>query len=158
MEELAQVVAGVMLRRTKDEALDLPPKMRTWQPVEIDSAEVRRAEATALRFFADNPQRDGPAWATFLGKLNQARHALALAKVEATLEAVRERLEAGEKVVVFSSYTRRHRAAQRRSSATRPASSPAPPRSRSARPRPMPSRRTPACASCWATSWPRAWG
>ena len=105
VEELAQVVAGVMLRRTKDEALDLPPKTRTWQPVEIDSAEVRRAEATALAFFADNPQRDGPAWATFLGKLNQARHALALAKVEATLEAVRERLEAGEKVVVFSSYS-----------------------------------------------------
>jgi SWI/SNF-related matrix-associated actin-dependent regulator 1 of chromatin subfamily A len=105
MEELAQVVAGVMLRRTKDEALDLPPKMRTWQPVEIDSAQVRRAEATALQFFSDNPQRDGPAWATFLGKLNQARHALALAKVEATLEAVQERLEAGEKVVVFSSYT-----------------------------------------------------
>ncbi len=105
MEELAQVVAGVMLRRTKDEALDLPPKMRTWQPVEIDSAEVRRAEATALQFFSDNPQRDGPAWATFLGKLNQARHALALAKVDATLDAVRERLEAGEKVVVFSSYS-----------------------------------------------------
>ncbi len=46
-----------------------------------------------------------PPGRTFLGKLNQARHALALAKVEATLEAVRERLEAGEKVVVFSSYS-----------------------------------------------------
>jgi SWI/SNF-related matrix-associated actin-dependent regulator 1 of chromatin subfamily A len=29
LEELAQLVAGVMLRRTKDEALDLPEKVRT---------------------------------------------------------------------------------------------------------------------------------
>ncbi len=60
MEELAQVVAGVMLRRTKDEALDLPPKMRTWQPVEIDSAEVRRAEATALRSSTTTPSATVP--------------------------------------------------------------------------------------------------
>ncbi len=103
--ELASIVAGVMLRRTKDEALDLPPKVRTWQPVDIDAREVRKAEAAALQFFSDNPQRDGPSWATFLGKLNQARHALAVAKLDATIEAVRERVEAGEKVVVFSSYS-----------------------------------------------------
>ncbi len=98
-------MAGVMLRRTKDEALDLPPKTRTWQPVTVDSASVRRAEARALDFFVRNPLRDGPTWGAFLGLLNTARHTLALAKVDATLEAVRERIESGEKVVVFSSYT-----------------------------------------------------
>jgi SWI/SNF-related matrix-associated actin-dependent regulator 1 of chromatin subfamily A len=36
--------------------------------------------------------------------LNRARHALAKAKAAATIEAVRERLEADEKVVVFSTY------------------------------------------------------
>jgi hypothetical protein len=35
LEELAQVVSGVLLRRTKYEALDLPPKVRSWQPVAI---------------------------------------------------------------------------------------------------------------------------
>ena len=89
VEELASIVAGVMLRRSKDEALDLPPKTRTWQPVELSGKAVRRDEAAALDFFVRNPQRDGPAWGTFLGKLNHARHTLALAKVDATLEAVR---------------------------------------------------------------------
>ena len=41
----------------------------------------------------------------FLGLLTQARQGLAVAKVPHTLEAVRERVESGEKVVVFSSFT-----------------------------------------------------
>ena len=105
LEELAGLVSGVMLRRTKDEALDLPPKLRTWQPVEVAGKEVARLEARALAYLEKHPARGGETWITFLGLLNRARHALALAKVPATIEAVRERVEAGEKVVVFSSYT-----------------------------------------------------
>jgi hypothetical protein len=37
--------------------------------------------------------------------LNKARHALAVAKAPLTIAAVRERVEAGDKVLVFSSYT-----------------------------------------------------
>lgn len=103
--ELAELVSGVMLRRTKDEALDLPPKLRTWQPVEVTSKEVARLEGRALDYLAKNPSRSGPTWISFLGLLNRARHALALAKVPATIEAIRERVEAGDKVVVFTSYT-----------------------------------------------------
>jgi SWI/SNF-related matrix-associated actin-dependent regulator 1 of chromatin subfamily A len=105
VEELARIVSGVMLRRVKTEALDLPPKTRTWLPVEVEAKQARRLEAQALAFYAGNPDRDGPRWIEFLGRLNKARHALALAKAPLTLEAVRERVEAGEKVVVFSSYT-----------------------------------------------------
>ena len=94
-----------MLRRTKSEALDLPPKTRSWQPVEVDGKRFRQQEARALDFYEAHPERGGPTWATFLGLLTQARHALAVAKVPHTLEAVRERVEAGEKVVVFTSYT-----------------------------------------------------
>ena len=105
VEELAKVVSGVMLRRAKSEALDLPPKTRTWQPVELDGKRFRQQEARALAFYEAHPERDGPTWARFLGLLSQARQALAVAKVAHTLEAVRERVEAGEKVVVFSSFT-----------------------------------------------------
>jgi SWI/SNF-related matrix-associated actin-dependent regulator 1 of chromatin subfamily A len=104
LEELAQLVSGVMLRRTKDEALDLPPKVRSWQPVSIPNKKVGQLEARALDYLNANPARSGPTWITFLGMLNRARHELAVAKTPATLEAVRERLEAGEKVVVFTSY------------------------------------------------------
>ncbi len=105
LEELAQLVSGVLLRRTKDEALDLPPKVRTWQPVEIADKAVGQLEGQALDYLAANPARSGQTWMQFLGLLNKARHAIAVAKVPATIEAVQERLNAGEKVVVFTSYT-----------------------------------------------------
>ena len=105
VEELAKVVSGVMLRRAKSEALDLPPKTRTWQPVEVDGKRFRNQEARALAFYEAHPERGGPTWATFLGLLTQARQGLAVAKMPHTLEAVRERVESGEKVVVFSSFT-----------------------------------------------------
>jgi SWI/SNF-related matrix-associated actin-dependent regulator 1 of chromatin subfamily A len=104
LEELAQLVSGVLLRRTKDEALDLPPKVRSWQPVTIPVKKVVQLEARALDFLNANPARSGPTWITFLGLLNRARHELAMAKVPATIEAIRERLEAEEKVVVFTGY------------------------------------------------------
>jgi Helicase conserved C-terminal domain/SWIM zinc finger len=95
----------VMLRRAKSEALDLPPKTRTWQPVEVDGKRFRQQEARALAFYEAHPERSGATWATFLGLLTQARQSLAISKAPLTLEAVRERVEAGEKVVVFSSFT-----------------------------------------------------
>ena len=104
LEELAQLVSGVMLRRTKDEALDLPPKVRSWQPVSVSGTKVGQLEARALDYLNANPARGGATWISFLGLLNRARHELAVAKVPATIEAVRERIEAGEKVVVFTSY------------------------------------------------------
>ena len=38
--------------------------------------------------------------------LNRARHATAVAKAPSTVQTVRERVEAGEKVVVFTSYAK----------------------------------------------------
>jgi SWI/SNF-related matrix-associated actin-dependent regulator 1 of chromatin subfamily A len=105
VDELGRLISGVMLRRTKTEALDLPPKTRTWLPVEVEAKQARKLEAQALAFYSDNPQRSGPTWIDFLGRLNKARHALAVAKTPLTISAVTERVEAGEKVVVFSSYT-----------------------------------------------------
>ncbi|MCS6800314.1 MAG: SNF2-related protein [Chloroflexota bacterium] len=104
LEELAALVSGIMLRRTKDEALDLPPKTRIWQEIEIKSQKARQLEARAIEFFEKHPATQGPTWSQFLGLLNTARHALAEAKIPHTLEAVHERLEAEEKVVVFTNY------------------------------------------------------
>lgn len=105
LDELAQIVSGVMLRRTKDDALDLPPKVRGWQPIEISGTrakEVARLEARALAYFGQHPARSGPTWVNFLGQLSRARHALAVAKAPATIEATRQRIDGGEKVVVFT--------------------------------------------------------
>jgi SNF2 family DNA or RNA helicase len=59
VEELAKLVSGVMLRRAKSEALDLRPKTRSWQPVEVDGKRFRRQEARALAFYEAHPERAG---------------------------------------------------------------------------------------------------
>ena len=70
------------------------------------SKSVGSLEARALDYLDAAPGPLGPTWITFLGLLNRARHATAVAKAPPTVEAVRERVEAGEKVVVFTSYTK----------------------------------------------------
>jgi len=104
MEELAELLNEVMLRRTKDEALDLPPKVRTWLPLELPTSRVASYEQRALRFLADNPARSGPTWGTFLGLLNKARQELAVLKATMTADFVGDCVEAGQKVVVFTQY------------------------------------------------------
>ncbi len=104
IEELAKVISGVMLRRTKDEALDLPEKVRTWLPIEAVKPNVTSLEARALEYLNKNPARDGETWITFLGLLNKARHALAVSKSVSTATFVADLVEAGQKVVVFTSY------------------------------------------------------
>jgi SWI/SNF-related matrix-associated actin-dependent regulator 1 of chromatin subfamily A len=104
VDELAKLVSGVMLRRTKDEALDLPEKVRTWLPVETARPKVASLEARALEYLGKNPSRSGETWITFLGLLNKARHELAVAKAPSTASFVSDLIEAGQKVVVFTAY------------------------------------------------------
>lgn len=104
VDELAQVVSGVMLRRTKDEVLDLPEKVRTWLPIEVSYDRVRALEEQALAYLAANPARQGETWIHFLGLLNKARHSLATAKAPETARFVKDLVEGGQKVVVFTSY------------------------------------------------------
>src|SRR5262249_59506813 len=48
IEELTVQLHGVMLRRSKDDVLALPPKLRTWLPLEAPSG--TRARGIAKRF------------------------------------------------------------------------------------------------------------
>lgn len=104
VEELARRLNSVMLRRTKAEAMDLPDKVRTWLPLELPTKRVGSLEQRALDYLRKNPSRSGPTWGTYLAKLNEARHALAVLKATATADFVGDCVEAGQKVVVFSSY------------------------------------------------------
>ena len=105
LDELSQVMAGVMLRRAKSEVLDLPEKVRTWLPLPVPTSRVGSLEQRALDYLRDNPARSGPTWVTFLGMLNKARHQLAVLKATPTADFVGDLVEAGQKVVVFTGYT-----------------------------------------------------
>ncbi|MDA1191946.1 MAG: DEAD/DEAH box helicase, partial [Candidatus Poribacteria bacterium] len=113
LDELTVQLHGVMLRRTKDETLDLPPKMRTWLDVEIHPKAVEHLNA-AIRDLATLSRRnrkredDTPetrrAAGQLLGRLTTTRRKLAALKAKDTIGVIGNALEQGEKVIVFSAF------------------------------------------------------
>ena len=111
IEELTVQLHGVMLRRSKDDVLSLPPKLRTWLPVEVPAGTGSRAIKKVFELLAgkrDLPSTSRDVEARKRGKLLafvvEARQALAFAKVSATLDFVRGAIDQGEKVIVFSCF------------------------------------------------------
>jgi SNF2 family DNA or RNA helicase len=104
INELNLLLKEVMLRRKKDEVLDLPPKIRSWVPVQIDGVSAWRAYDDFLSWFrAADPTR--PNDTEFLARITKLRVALHKAKHAACAERIRDALATGQKVIVFTSYT-----------------------------------------------------
>ena len=111
VEELTVQLHGVMLRRSKDDVLALPPKLRTWLPVDVPSGTGARAVKKVFELLAGKDSRPAPARdielrrrGKLLAFLVEARQALAFAKATATLEFVKGAIDQGEKVIVFSCF------------------------------------------------------
>jgi SWI/SNF-related matrix-associated actin-dependent regulator 1 of chromatin subfamily A len=103
VEDLRDRLLDVLLRRTKDEVLDLPPKLRTYMPVEVDLTAYRRVWlAHAEKMYALARAKRRYPRRTLLAEIAKLRHAAALAKIPAALALAEEMLEAGEKAVVFT--------------------------------------------------------
>ena len=102
--ELNLLLKEVMLRRKKDDVLDLPPKIRSWVPVQIDAVSALTAYADFVAWFqAVDPSR--PNDTEFLARITRLRLALHKAKHAACAERIRDVLATGQKVLVFASYT-----------------------------------------------------
>lgn len=102
--ELNLLLKEVMLRRKKDEVLDLPPKIRSWVPVQIDGVSAWKAYDDFLSWFRTaDPTR--PNDTEFLARITKLRVALHKAKHAACAERIRDVLATGQKVIVFTSYT-----------------------------------------------------
>jgi SWI/SNF-related matrix-associated actin-dependent regulator of chromatin subfamily A-like protein 1 len=110
IEELTVQLHGVMLRRSKDDVLALPPKLRTWLPVEVPSGTGARAIKKVFELLAGDtrpvPSRNAALQrrGRLLALLVEARQALAFAKATATLDFVKGAIDQGEKVIVFSCF------------------------------------------------------
>ena len=113
IDELTVQLHGVMLRRSKDDVLALPPKLRTWLPVAVPVGTGSRAIKKVLALLTgksddsigvvtktSDPRKRGQ----LLAFITEARQALAVAKTSATLDFVRGAVEQGEKVIVFSCF------------------------------------------------------
>ncbi len=102
--ELNLLLKEVMLRRKKDDVLDLPPKIRSWVPVQIDAVSALKAYRDFVEWFqAADPSR--PNDTEFLARITRLRLALHKAKHAACAERIRDVLATGQKVLVFASYT-----------------------------------------------------
>jgi SWI/SNF-related matrix-associated actin-dependent regulator 1 of chromatin subfamily A len=113
VDELTVQLHGVMLRRSKDDVVALPPKLRTWIPVTVPAGTGGRAIQKAIALLTgksgDNagalPKAvDARKRGRLLAFLTEARQALAVAKTSATLDFVSGATEQGEKVIVFSCF------------------------------------------------------
>jgi SWI/SNF-related matrix-associated actin-dependent regulator 1 of chromatin subfamily A len=111
IEELTVQLHGVMLRRTKDEVLALPPKLRAWLPVEVPSGTGASAIKKVFALLAGKDTRPVQARdvelrrrGQLLAFLIEARQALAIAKAAVTLDFVKSAIDQGEKLIVFSCF------------------------------------------------------
>lgn len=105
IEELNLLMKEVMLRRTKDEVLDLPPKIRSWVPVDVSAspAALNAVESFLVWYQATDPAK--PNDTQFLARLTKVRVALHKAKHKAVAERIRDVVATGQKVVVFTSFS-----------------------------------------------------
>ncbi len=104
LDELNRLMKEVMLRRKKDEVLDLPPKIRSWVPVDISDSP---SAAVAVESFLDwysGTDPTSPNDTQFLARLTKVRVALHKAKQKAVAERIRDVIETGEKAVVFTCF------------------------------------------------------
>jgi SWI/SNF-related matrix-associated actin-dependent regulator 1 of chromatin subfamily A len=111
VEELTVQLHGVMLRRAKDQVLALPPKLRTWLPIEVPKGtgvkDMRQVVALLMsedKVAPDSTVDDRRLRGRLLAAVTRARQTLAAAKIAATIDFVTGAVEQGEKVIVFSCF------------------------------------------------------
>ncbi len=111
IDELTVQLHGVMLRRSKDQVLALPPKLRTWLSVPVPKGtgvgDMRKVvelligeQDIAPGSTIDQRRLRG----RLLHAVTRARQRLAAVKVDATIDFVTGAVEQGEKVIVFSCF------------------------------------------------------
>src|SRR4029078_5165134 len=101
-----------MLRRKKDEVLDLPPKIRSWVPLAVENAAALNAQRSFAQWFAGS-DASRPNDKYFRAPLTKVRVALHKAKQKAVEERIRDVISTNRKVVVFTTFTEglnKHRA------------------------------------------------
>ncbi|MEI8154968.1 MAG: SNF2-related protein, partial [Hyphomicrobiales bacterium] len=104
LDELNLLMKEIMLRRKKDEVLDLPPKIRSWVPVDISAAPAALLAVENFLAWYLGTDPAAPNDTQFLARLTKVRVALHKAKHKAVAERIRDVVAAGDKVVVFTAF------------------------------------------------------
>ena len=104
LDELNLLMKEIMLRRKKDEVLDLPPKVRSWVPVDISAAPAALSAVENFLAWYQATDPAAPNDTQFLARLTKVRVALHKAKHKAVAERIRDVVASGDKVVIFTAF------------------------------------------------------
>jgi SWI/SNF-related matrix-associated actin-dependent regulator 1 of chromatin subfamily A len=104
LEELVVQLRGALLRRSKDDVLDLPPKIRTWLPVPVTPGLGAKEISRVVQLLLMKEEGKKRERAHLLALLTIAREKVAAAKVKQTIDLIESAVQQGEKVIVFSCF------------------------------------------------------
>lgn len=97
--ELHEILTKCMIRNRKEDCLDLPDKLQTFMPVDVDLSRYRQAVDDYMEAKEIHPR------AYQMVLVGQMKKYLAYSKIKATIDMVEQVLESGDSCVVFSDYT-----------------------------------------------------
>lgn len=108
LDELAKKTEDVIFRRTKKECLNLPPKLRSFKPVELKPEQYKEYKKAIADLVSQYRERvaagEVDESAEALVTLNYLRKVGSKYKVEGALEIAQEILEQGQSVVIFTEF------------------------------------------------------
>lgn len=99
-EELNEILNTCMVRRLKKEAIDLPKKLRSFIPLEIDLKEYNKSLDEYFKERKNYTNKE-----QHLVKLNALKHILAKEKIKHTVEIADNLLLQNRPVVIFTEYS-----------------------------------------------------
>lgn len=112
LDDLRLKLKGWMLRRKKEEVLDLPEKIISIREIKMDDEwknKYDNAWEDYLDFREKNPiddwNKENVIMAKHLVEIQKLKQVCSLSKIETIIEDVKDAVDSGEKVIIFSQYT-----------------------------------------------------
>ena len=104
LEELRDRTATLLLRRLKEDVLDLPDKIITPVYLRLKSKEYEELMGEYFNWYEKNPEESKSLTVQFT-KLTKVRQIIADEKINQTIEIAENILEQGKKVIIFCNFT-----------------------------------------------------
>lgn len=104
LEELRERTSGQILRRLKEDVLDLPDKIISPVYLRINSQEYKNLIGEYREWFRNNSEESSSLTVQF-SKLMQVRKLIANEKVKQTIDFAENIIDQGKKVIIFTNFT-----------------------------------------------------